>query len=568
LNNSGRRPGNLIVFAFVAGLAAGWLLIGWLIWPVEYSGARIQHLDAVAQEPILLAAAELYARNGDADMVHRALDGWNGEVVICQMAGATDDLATATKLQAMANVITGRECEAVMEESDAAAARTDNNQAMIVVLSFLLLVLLILIVVVQRERTVLLADESSALADAGLSPMSAETASQAASLTGQLPLSASVGLAREPTSGQARKLSPAQLRRQRLVASMRRIRSGWSIFAQSRIAVTGCVLLLIFGTLPFLHVALRATIWDSKDYDPIFGFEMDSMPNPAPPSWVPKNWLAPDDSHRFDLNRPSFEHLLGTDSLGRDVLSTLMASTLTTFIVGITAAVTTAVFGIIIAALSSYYRGLIDAIFTHISDAFLLLPPPIFMIAVGIFLRSQRTTIFEMIYQPLTGNSVSDTTQLFLQPFEFGLIYGVIAGAGGAAIVLRSHGLKVMNMSFVEASRVAGARGRHIIWSHLIPHMLPLAAIYMLVNVTGAVVADGFLAFFGLNPNPLNWGTMIYNAFTYSTLNFVIPWLALAAPAIAISLFTAAFYMVSRGLHLVVEPRLRDEPDVEVLRRP
>ncbi|MCP4356558.1 MAG: ABC transporter permease [Chloroflexi bacterium] len=346
--------------------------------------------------------------------------------------------------------------------------------------------------------------------------------------------------------------------RQHVLFRLRRLKDAGHVFAQSRIGLVGIVILLLFATLPFIHTALRATVWQAKMYDPVFGFDQNSMPHPAPPSWIPPDWLADDNPHRFDKNRPSWVHLLGTDSLGRDVLSALMASTMPTFVVGITAALATAVIGLSIAALSAYHRGWVDGIFSHISDAFMMIPAPIFLIAIGIFLQTQRTTFTQIIYLSLTGNElVNDNLELFLQPLEFGLIYGIIAGLGGAAIVLRSHGLKVMSLSFVEASRVAGGQSSHIISRHLIPHMLPLAAIYTLIIVTGAVVANGFLSFFGLNPNPLNWGTMIYNAFIYSTLNFIIPWAALLAPAVAISLFAAAFYMVSLGLNQVVDPHLR-----------
>jgi peptide/nickel transport system permease protein len=355
-------------------------------------------------------------------------------------------------------------------------------------------------------------------------------------------------------------VSRLERRRQHWAFTRRRLREGWAVFAESKVSLVGLAILLVFATFPVIHTVLRATVWEDQMYDPIFGFDQNSMPHPAPPSWLPADSLAPDDPNRFDLNRPSFDHILGTDTLGRDVLSVLLASTMPTFVVGITAALVTAVVGLTIAALSAYHRGWVDGVFSHISDAFMMVPAPIFMIAVGIYLQTQRTTFTQMIYTAVTGNIFSnDTLELFLQPFEFGLIFGIIAGLGGAAIVLRAHGLKVMETSFVEASRVAGGGSGHIVFRHLIPHMLPLAAIYMLIIVTGAIIANGFLAFFGLNPSPLNWGTMIYNAFTYSTLNFITPWAALMAPAIAISLFAAAFYMISRGLHQVVEPRLRSD---------
>lgn len=225
--------------------------------------------------------------------------------------------------------------------------------------------------------------------------------------------------------------------------------------------------------------------------------------------------------------------------------------------VGLSAAFTTAIIGLLLAAYASYYRGWVDLIIGHISDAFLLLPAPIFMIAIGSFLRSQSTSLTEILYASITGNDLASATVLITRPLEFGLIYGIIAGAGGASLVLRSYGLKVMSFSFIEAARVAGASAHNIIWGHLIPSMSPIAAVYMLVTVTGAIVADGFLAFLGLNPDPLNWGTMVYNAIRYRIINNTIPWTAIVAPALTISLFSAAFYMISRGLQDIVEPRLR-----------
>ena len=353
--------------------------------------------------------------------------------------------------------------------------------------------------------------------------------------------------------------SRRDLARQRWAARWRQTRGAWSIYAENRIAVLGLIIIVLFALVPFVYAILRSDAWQGRVYDPITGFDINYAPHPSPPSWIPADALPLDSMHRFSASRPSFDHLLGTDTVGRDVLSVLMASTVNSFIVGMTAALVTAVVGITLAAVAAYHRGATDLILTHISDAFLLIPAPIFMIAVGAFLRAQNTTIFEIFYERVTGSGISDVAEAIIQPLEFGLVYGIIAGAGGATIVLRSHGLKVMNYSFVEASRVAGGGARQIIWHHLVPHMVPLAAIYMMVTVTGAVIADGFLSFTGYNPNPLSWGTMIYNAFVYRSVNATIPWNALLAPAIAISLFAAAFYMVSRGIHQVVEPRLRDE---------
>jgi ABC-type dipeptide/oligopeptide/nickel transport system permease subunit len=145
-----------------------------------------------------------------------------------------------------------------------------------------------------------------------------------------------------------------------------------------------------------------------------------------------------------------------------------------------------------------------------------------------------------------------------ITPLIFGILFGMLAGFSYVAIVMRSQALIIMTKPFIQASLVAGAGHRRIIFAHLVPHLLPLAAVQMMLTVVGAVVSYGFIAFIGDTVPDLNWGSMIYQAFRYSIdMLGKIPWLQLAAPAVALSLFAAAFFMVSRGLHDIAEPRLR-----------
>jgi len=123
--------------------------------------------------------------------------------------------------------------------------------------------------------------------------------------------------------------------------------------------------------------------------------------------------------------------------------------------------------------------------------------------------------------------------------------------------VLRSHALAVMARPFVDAARVAGARGPRIIVRHLVPHLAPLAAAHMLVAVTGAVVADGFLAFAALTDERFNWGTLIYYSLFFQTFVAQVPWHVLLPAALSISLFCAAFYLVSLGVRDVADPSLQ-----------
>ncbi|MFN2283464.1 MAG: ABC transporter permease [Anaerolineae bacterium] len=304
-----------------------------------------------------------------------------------------------------------------------------------------------------------------------------------------------------------------KLLKRRFSIVWQQFRRDWRIFTRNRFAVLGVILISFFGILALVYPVLRATVFDYDMYNPLTGFDF----RIAHPS------------------KPSLEHLLGTDSLGHDILSMLLAATAPTFVVGIAAALTTACISTLLGVVSAYYAGTVDAIVVQVADAFLLLPAPLFMVIMGMRLPD-------------------------LRPLHLGIIYGLVAGLGGATIVMRAQALQVVTRPFISAAQIAGGSRLHIILVHVLPHMMPLAALQMMLAVTGAVVADGFIAFFGFNNSDLNWGMMIYSSFTYSSaLGVDTEWHVLLPPALALSFFAAAFYFVSRGLHEVIDPRAREQ---------
>jgi peptide/nickel transport system permease protein len=298
----------------------------------------------------------------------------------------------------------------------------------------------------------------------------------------------------------------------------------WSIFRGNNLAIIGLILIVIFGIMAISHPILLKTVWPSGTYDPVTGFDMTVFPHPAP---------------------PSTKHLLGTDPLGRDVLSMVLAATTPTFVLGLTAALCTAIVGTTIGMISGFYGGAVDAILSRISDVFLLFPAPILMVIIGSRFRE-------------------------IGPAPLGLIYGIVAGAGTTSVIMRSHAMKIRVMPFIEASRIAGGRSGHAIFKHVLPHMLPLAGLQMMIAVTGAVVADGFISFLGMTRNIHNWGTIIYNAFTYNQYLSLTQsqWNVLIPPSMCLSLFALAFYLVSRGMEDVADPRIAERRARAHRRRP
>lgn len=308
---------------------------------------------------------------------------------------------------------------------------------------------------------------------------------------------------------------PSQRFRFRMIVLWRRFKINWAHFRESRLAILGLVLIAIFGLMAVSHPILMNTVWPRSIYDPITGFDTQVFPHPAPPS-----------------NR----HLLGTDTLGRDVLSRLLAATQPTFVIGLTAALATAVVGTFLSTIAAYFRGWVDLLITNVADVFLLFPAPMIMVVIG-----------------ARYNNIG--------PVYLGLIYGLVMGAGGTVLVMRAQAVQIVSKPFMEAAQISGGGAWHIITQHLLPSIMPLAALQMMISVTGAVVADGFISFFGITRTVNNWGTLIYDAFVYGSLQVGIDstWNVLVPAAACFTLFALGFYLVSRGLQRVANPELRSD---------
>ena len=122
------------------------------------------------------------------------------------------------------------------------------------------------------------------------------------------------------------------LTRLRLAAGS--FRAGWGIFMESRIGALSLFTIILFALMAASHPILMATVWDEATYHPVTGYAFDQVDQPAPPSWG---------------------HPLGTDPLGRDVLSQLLYSTRSEFVLGITAALVTVGIATVVAAAAAYY---------------------------------------------------------------------------------------------------------------------------------------------------------------------------------------------------------------------
>jgi peptide/nickel transport system permease protein len=294
-------------------------------------------------------------------------------------------------------------------------------------------------------------------------------------------------------------------------ARRRRFSVHWQLFRQRPFGVLGLVLIAGFGVMAVVHPLLMKTVWNRAVYDPIVGFDLTVEPHPS---------------------APSRQHLLGTDNFGRDVLSQLIAGTQTSFGVGIVAALVAVVVSTLVGASAAYAGGLVDVALMGVSDVFVLMPAPVVMLICGLLLRLEWPAV--------------------------AIGYGLLAGLGGQAIVVKAQTLTVKVRPFIEAAQVAGGGGFHVIRKHILPSLVPIAIVHGVFTVVGAVLTESLLSFFGRTTYHLSWGMMIWlGQETFRWFTSKGQWHAIVPPALAIMSYCGAFYLVGRALDEVFNPRLR-----------
>ena len=297
----------------------------------------------------------------------------------------------------------------------------------------------------------------------------------------------------------------------RLKLFARGFKKNWALFAENPIGLIGLGVIVFFGLIALAQPILINTVWEPKVYDPINGFDIEIAYHPSP---------------------PSARHLLGTDVLGRDVLSQLMYSSRFEFALGLISAIVTVVIATTIGAIAAYFGGLVDTLLMRLVDLVIMVPYLAILIVMSALME--------------------------VGMLELGLVIGILSGFGGTAIVIKSQALAVKVKPFIEAARIAGGGHAHIIFTHLVPNLMPISLLYMMFVVTGAIFSEAVLSFFGLTEIQMSWGLMINTTQVFGYLLRFDTWWLLFPASLSITFLCAAFYMVGRALDEVVNPRLRE----------
>ncbi|GGF54880.1 peptide ABC transporter permease [Paracoccus acridae] len=241
-------------------------------------------------------------------------------------------------------------------------------------------------------------------------------------------------------------------------------------------------------------------------------------------------WIAPQSPFAQNLaNRlqpPSSEHWLGTDALGRDILSRLIhGSRITLFIVG-TVALIAPIIGLFIGTVAGFAGGWVDQVLMRITDIFLAFPKLILALA------------FVAALGPSIGNAVLALALTAWPPY---------------ARLARAETLTVRNADFIAAARLQGAGPLRLLIRHVWPLCISSLIVRVALDMAGIILSAAGLGFLGLGAQPPmpEWGAMISDGRTY-ILDF---WWVAAMPGIAIFIVSMAFNLLGDGLRDVLDPK-------------
>jgi peptide/nickel transport system permease protein len=225
----------------------------------------------------------------------------------------------------------------------------------------------------------------------------------------------------------------------------------------------------------------------------------------------------------------SAAHWLGTTSSGRDVLSQVIYGTRSALAVGLTAALAVVAIGTLLGLLSGYLGGWVDRVVTWLADLVLGLPFLPFMLILAALTR------------PGTG-VVIFTVAALLWP--------------NTSRVIRAQVLSLRERAWVEAARVTGCSTPRIMFVHVLPQVLPLAALYGSVAIGWAILAEASASFLGFgDPGSVSWGVMLQDAYANQALSRGA-WNWFAPPGAAIMAMVLAGFLISRGSERLLFPKL------------
>ncbi len=229
------------------------------------------------------------------------------------------------------------------------------------------------------------------------------------------------------------------------------------------------------------------------------------------------------------LQSPSWQHWMGTDDLGRDVLSRIIFGTRTSLVIGVSAVALGLMIGGLLGLFSGYFKGLVDVIIMRLADILLSIPSILLAIAI---VASFGSGMQNMIVAIAIGN---------IPVF---------------ARIIRSGVLSVRERQFIEASLALGASNRRLIFRHVLPNVLSPIIVQSTLGIAFAILSAAGLGFIGLGleASVAEWGLMLSSGRAYIRSHAFLT----IFPGLAIMFSILAFNMLGDGIRDAFDPKMRE----------
>jgi len=236
------------------------------------------------------------------------------------------------------------------------------------------------------------------------------------------------------------------------------------------------------------------------------------------------------DQMNFDaqLAQPSMDHLLGTDSLGRDTLSRVIHGSRTSIIIGLTAVLLSAIVGETMGLIAANYGGIVFAVIMRFTDALMSVP----MMLTAFVLAS------------VLGGGIRNV-----------IIALAVGGLAGQCRMMCGMAMTIKQNDYMIAGRSLGASDLRLMIRHIFPNAFPPLLVMITMNIGMVILSEAALSFLGIGivSPTIAWGSMINDGYKYLLTNPILSF----APGVAIMMVVFGFNMVGDGLRDSLDPKLR-----------
>jgi peptide/nickel transport system permease protein len=259
-------------------------------------------------------------------------------------------------------------------------------------------------------------------------------------------------------------------------------------------------------------------------------------------------WIAPYDPLAVSLPEallpPSASHLLGTDQLGRDVLSRLIYGTRISLLIGFLAVGIAVVVGTAVGSIAGFYGGWVDAVLMRFVDTLLSIPTIFLLLAVIAMDPAQQ--LVRLAEAPLVGWAAK-ILFAWLDP-QIVVLMAVIGLMSwmGVARLMRAEILSLKEREFVLAARVLGASSARLVTKHLVPNAMGPVLVSATLGVGGAILTESVLSYLGLGVQPPtpSWG----NILNEGRVALGVAWWLTLSPGLCIFVTVLAFNLLGEGI--------------------